>query len=135
MSVGLLIVTHDGLGAVLLDSARQALGSCPLRTEVLGAGVECDPEDLYRRATGLCSALDEGDGVLVLTDLYGATPSNVAERLVDSRQDRRLVAGVNLPMLIRIFNYPDMGLEGLVAKALSAGRDGVLQVAGVSPAC
>lgn len=84
MSVGLLIVTHDGLGAVLLDSARQALGRCPLRTEVLGAGAECDPEDLYRRATGLCSALDDGDGVLVLTDLYGATPSNVAERLVDS---------------------------------------------------
>lgn len=130
MSVGLLIVTHDGLGAVLLDSARQALGRCPLRTEVLGAGTQCDPEDLYRRATGLCSALDDGDGVLVLTDLYGATPSNVAERLVDSRQDRRLVTGLNLPMLIRVFNYPELGLEGLVAKALSAGRDGVLQVAG-----
>jgi mannose PTS system EIIA component len=132
VSVGLLIVTHKDLGAVLLDSARQALGRCPLRTEVLGAGAECDPEDLYRRATGLCSALDDGDGVLVLTDLYGATPSNVAERLVDSRQDRRLVAGLNLPMLIRVFNYPDMGLEGLVAKALSAGRDGVLQVAGAA---
>jgi mannose PTS system EIIA component len=134
MSVGVLILTHDGLGAVLLDSARQALGRCPLRTEVLGAGVQCDPEDLYQRATGLCSALDDGDGVLVLTDLYGATPSNVAERLVDARQDRRLVTGLNLPMLIRVFNYPEMGLEGLVAKALSAGRDGVLQVAG-APAC
>ncbi len=130
MSVGLLIVTHDRLGNVLLDSARQALGRCPLRTEVLGVGADCEPEDLYRRAARMCASLDDGDGVLVLTDLYGATPSNVAERLVQSRQDRRLVVGVNLPMLIRVFNYPGMDLRGLMDKALSAGREGVFQVAG-----
>ncbi len=130
MSVGLLLLTHDHLGSVLLDSASQALGRCPLKTEVLGVGADCEPEDLYRRADRMCVGLDEGDGVLVLTDLYGATPSNVAERLVRSRDDRRLVAGVNLPMLIRVFNYPGMGLQGLMDKALSAGRDGVFQVAG-----
>lgn len=130
MSVGVLIVTHERLGVALLESARQALGRYPLQTEVLGVGADCDPEALYTRANGLSAALDEGDGVLVLTDLYGSTPSNVAERLVGARPRLRLVAGLNLPMLIRVFNYPAMGLEGLVDKAVSGGRDGVFEVVG-----
>ncbi|CAK0770012.1 hypothetical protein CCP3SC15_4060003 [Gammaproteobacteria bacterium] len=72
----------------------------------------------------MAGSLDQGDGVLVLTDMYGSTPSNIACRL-DSEKVR-IVAGVNLPMLIRVLNYSYLSLEDLTNKAISGGRDGII---------
>ena len=68
--------------------------------------------------------LQGGDGVLVLTDMFGSTPSNVASRLM-ARDGIQIVSGINLPMLLRVLNYPELGLEELVQKAVSGARDGV----------
>lgn len=125
MTVGLLLVTHEGIARALVATAERMLGRRPLAIAVLEVGEAADPDGLAAEAARLRGRLDEGDGVLVLTDLYGATPSNVARRLTDE-DGVRVVAGVNLPMLVRVLNYPRLPLEELTQKALSGGRDGVL---------
>ena len=125
MKVGILLITHDRIGTVMLRTAIDVLGICPLSTSTLAASPGCDPERILQDARQAAQALDSGDGVLVLTDLYGATPSNIACQL-HSSHEVRVVAGLNLPMLIRVLNYPDLDLEELRLKALSGGRDGVL---------
>jgi len=125
VTVGVLLLTHGNIGAVLLQSALDILNLCPLPTLNLAAPSGCDPERVLQEARRAAEQLDSGDGVLVLTDMYGATPSNIACRL---RQFHRVqvVAGVNLPMLIRVLNYPQLELDELALKAISGGRDGVL---------
>jgi len=125
MSVGLLIITHGRIGDELLETAKSVLGVCPLQTASLMVTQSCDPELLVNRATSTCSALDQGDGVLVLTDMYGSTPSNIANRLLE-RSQIQVIAGINLPMLVRVLNYPSLNLHELVNKALSGGHDGIL---------
>ena len=125
MNVGLLLITHDNIGAVLLRTAIDVLGICPLSTNTLATPSDCNPECILEDARQAAQELDSGDGVLVLTDLYGATPSNIACRLHRSHE-MRVVSGVNLPMLIRVLNYPDLDLEELQHKAVSGGRDGIL---------
>lgn len=124
MSVGLLIITHEGIANAILDTAVNILGKCPLTVDVLPAARDCDTDQLRKRVAQKVDELDQGDGVLVLLDIYGSTPSNVACSAVD--QDRvRVISGINLPMLIRVFNYADLALPEIAAKAVSGGRDGV----------
>ena len=125
MSVGLLIVSHGKLGDYLLETAAQMLGVCPLATAVLPVSFDSDPDVIFEQAAQVVARLDGGNGVLILTDMYGSTPSNIVNRLQD-RHQVRIVAGVNLPMLIRVLNYPRLNLDELAHKALSGGRDGVV---------
>lgn len=124
MTIGLLIITHNHIGDDLIATATAMLGLCPLSTEALAVIQNADPEASLRKARQCVETLDQGNGVLVLTDIYGSTPSNIACQLIDG--DRvQVVSGINLPMLIRILNYPQLGLPELTEKALSGGRDGV----------
>ena len=125
MKVGVLIVAHDQLGRVLLDTALGTLGESPLPVEVLPVNRDVDPDLLVAKAREMLRRLDSGAGVLVLTDMYGSTPGNVACRLLQDG-NVQVVAGVNLPMLFRVFNYPNLELSGLVEKAVSGGSAGVL---------
>lgn len=125
MSVGLLIVSHGKLGDYLLDTATQMLGVCPLDTQALPVSFDSDPDAVLETAAQVVGGLDDGSGVLILTDMYGSTPSNIVNRL-QGRCRVRIVAGVNLPMLIRVLNYPRLSLDELADKALSGGRDGVV---------
>jgi len=126
MSVGLLLVTHNNLGAALLDTATKMLAACPLLTETLGVSEASDLDQLILQSQEIVAGLDQGDGVLVLTDLYGSTPANIATRL--QRKDRvTVVAGVNLPMLVRALNYPHLDLALLTEKVLNGGRSGVMK--------
>ncbi|HHH43009.1 MAG TPA: PTS fructose transporter subunit IIA [Gammaproteobacteria bacterium] len=125
MNVGILIITHGNIGAVLLQSATDVLGVCPLSTTTISAAPGCNPDQVLTCARQAAQEMDCGDGVLVLTDLYGATPSNIACRLHELH-DVRVVSGINLPMLIRVLNYPDLDLDSLMHKAVTGGRDGVL---------
>lgn len=122
--VGLLIVTHDRIGAALLETASHMLGMCPLMVEVLGVPADCDPDDMVRRGRKLLHELNNGEGVLILTDMYGSTPSNIAARLAEEGQVL-VVSGVNLPMLVRVMNYPRLSVSELAIKAESGGRDGI----------
>jgi PTS system ascorbate-specific IIA component len=85
-----------------------------------------DPLDLVPAARALLARLDTGEGVLVVTDIYGASPSNLARKLL--AQGRvEAIAGVSLPMLVRALTYRGKGMETMVRKAISGGRDGVLR--------
>ena len=124
MSVGVLIITHNGIGAALFGTADFMIESSPLQIKLLSANRNSDPDELYESACLLVKELDQGDGVLVMTDLLGSTPSNIAHRLI---QDARvsIVTGINLSMLIRVMNYPELDLAGLSEKARSGGIDGI----------
>jgi mannose PTS system EIIA component len=126
MRVGLLIIAHERLGSVLLETATGTLNHCPLNAEILSVCRDCDPEELRQRAQMMAKRLNKGEGVLVLTDMYGSTPSNVACSLL-KQPGVEVVAGLNLPMLIRILNYPDLELSQLAQKAVSGGTDGIMR--------
>lgn len=124
MSVGLLIITHDGIGSALLDATSHMMEDYPLKVKFLSASRECDPDELLNKANEYFNEVNEGEGVLVLTDLIGSTPSNIAHRL-DTHDKVNIITGINLSMLIRLFNYPDLNLEDLTKKAYSGGVDGI----------
>lgn len=127
MSVSLLIIAHAPLGKSLLEVTCGTLGELPIRHALLDVVRDADPAQNRQRARELVHELDQGDGVLVLTDIYGSTPGNIACALQDLQQVR-IVAGLNLPMLIRVMNYASLELDALTNKALSGGHDGVLMV-------
>lgn len=124
--VGLLIITHNNVGAALFDAATSVLGSCPLPCEILPVAKNCDPEKRYKKAKKYIEELNQNDGVLVVTDMYGSTPSNIACKLAS--ENVKIITGLNLPMLVRIMNYPDLSLDKLTEKALSGGQTGVIVV-------
>ncbi len=123
--VGILILAHGSLGDSLIHCAAHVMGERPRGLLELGVTVNDDPARVLPRALGLVSQLDSGQGVLVLTDIYGATPSNIAARLLAPGRVEGL-AGVNLPMLVRALTYRNEPLGAVVAKAVSGGREGVI---------
>ena len=133
MMIGLLIITHNNIGGELVETATAMLGMCPIITEVLAVMPSSDPDAVLREARTLLCKLNNGVGVLVLTDMYGSTPSNIAAHLADEKQVK-VIAGINLPMLVRVLNYPQLGLQELANKALSGGRDGILLCSPLSEA-
>ena len=129
MSVGLLLITHNDLGSALLETATKMLGSCPLLAETLAVTERVDLDLLRAQSRRMLEDLNRGQGVLVLTDMFGSTPANVATGL-QQEGAVAVVAGVNLPMLVRLLNYPQLELQALSEKALSGGRDGVISCHG-----
>jgi len=125
MNVGLLIITHNDVGRVLLEATIGMLGVQPMPAAVLGVTLDKDPDVMLDRAHQLIREVDKGDGVLVLTDLFGSTPSNIASALQHNHH-AIVIAGINLPKLLRVMNYPKLSLLELSEKALSGARDGVL---------
>ena len=130
MSVALLLVTHGDIGRAMHDAAVTIIGSSPLRTEFIKVTADSQPEQLINQSLKQLATLDTGDGVLVLTDMYGSTPSNIACAL--QHKNVEVVAGLNLPMLMRIMNYPNLALHRLADKAVSGGKEGVMFFQAVS---
>ena len=126
MTVGLLVITHNQIGTALLETATNMLDSCPMPLEIIPVTAGCNPEQLLQQANEKLEILNQGEGVIVLTDMFGSTPSNIATRLCDDKAGVVVIAGINLPMLVRLMNYPNLTLEQLVDKALSGGKDGIL---------
>lgn len=125
--IGILIISHGAFGESLIHSASHVLGKRPLYVRQVGITVHDDPDTLIPVAVDLVRTVDRGAGVLVLTDIYGATPSNVATRLLKPGHVEG-IAGVNLPMLIRALTYREEPLATVVAKALSGGTEGVTRM-------
>ena len=126
MTVGILLVSHNNIGTELINTARQMLSCCPLPTKVLSIEARDNPEAIRLELDEDLKRLDQGHGILILTDMFGSTPSNIA-CAVSNRSDVRVVSGLNLPMLIRVLNYPALALEELELKALSGGQEGVVR--------
>lgn len=127
--IGVLIIAHDTLGDSLVRAVAHVLGSRPPQFEAFGVAVGDDPLALLQTAREVVARLDDGDGVLIVSDIYGATPCNLACKLLVPGRVEGL-AGVNLPMLVRAFTYRTRGMDTLLKKAVSGGCDGVLHIDG-----
>ncbi|WP_149194886.1 MULTISPECIES: PTS sugar transporter subunit IIA [Luteimonas] len=126
MAVGLLLVTHEGIGTALIAVVRGMLRNLPLKAEAFEVPFEADPDAILPQASAAMRRVDDGQGVLILTDLYGATPSNLAAKLARLGTPARRVSALNLPMLLRVMNYAELGLDELPAVAAAGARNGVI---------
>lgn len=126
MSVGILLVTHEGVGSAMLAVAGRLLRTLPLRVDAFEVRFDADPDVALPAASAALRRVDGGDGVLLLTDLYGATPANLAARLARLGTPAKRVAGLSLPMLLRVLNYPDLPLDELQRVAAAGARNGVI---------
>ena len=125
MAVGILLITHLGIGTALIGVATRLMDALPLRAEALEVPYDGAPDEWLPRASAALRKVDGGDGVLVLTDLYGATPSNLAARLSQLGTPVRRVSALSLPMLLRVMNYAELPLDELPAVAAAGARNGV----------
>jgi len=125
VTVALLLITHRPLGQDLLEVAATILGAPPALAEALEIGEEVALDALIAEGLQRAARLDQGDGVLVLTDLYGSTPSNIALALQARRKHLRVLSGLNLPMLLRALNYAMLDLDEVARKALAGGTAGM----------
>ena len=124
MTIGILMITHPGVGSALLHTVTRIMGVCPITTKCLEIPAGAQLEPLISQATEHLLTLDTGSGVLVFVDLYGATPSNIAAHLAASERVA-IVSGLNLAMLLRTYNYPHEDLDTLCVKAAQAGIRGI----------
>ncbi len=125
--IGILIISHGDLGNSLINCANHVMGKRPEHLVHLGVTIQDDPDVIILNALELLKQLDCGDGVLILSDICGATPCNIATELVNPGRVECL-SGVNLSMLIRALTYRDKSLESLVEKSLSGGKEGVMRI-------
>ncbi len=123
--IGILIVAHGDLGHSLIECATHVMGIRPPKLEHFGIQTDDDPCAMLPKMETAVENLDEGDGVLILSDIYGATPCNIVSKLL--KDDKVIgIAGVNLPMLVRALTYRNGDLNALAEKALSGGQQGVI---------
>ena len=125
--IGILLITHGSYGEALVQNACHVLNKRPVQLNQLGVAAQDDPLDLLPLARQMLHLVDDGDGVLLLSDLFGATPSNLALKLLEPGRVEGLT-GVNLPMLLRALNYRDKGMATLLVRARDGGRDGILNM-------
>ena len=126
MKVGILLVTHSDIGKQLLLTATSVFGKNPFQVELLSVDNYDQPNDVKELAEKYVKFLDNGAGVLVLTDIIGTTPSNIASSINHDRI--KVVAGLNLSMILNVFNYPENSLDQLSIKALEGGIQGVSKI-------
>ena len=127
----ILIIAHAPLATALRECALHVFPDCGSGVQAMDVLADEPPEDTLRRARLAMRQLDT-DGVLLLSDVFGATPCNVAQKLNDS-PDTRLVTGVNLPMLLRSVCYRHESLEALVTRAQAGGTQGIMPVGNTAP--
>jgi PTS system ascorbate-specific IIA component len=125
MAVGILLITHPGIGSALVEIATRLLRQLPLKTEAFELAFDADLDAALPQASAALRRVDGGDGVLVLTDLYGASPSNLAAKVARLGTPVRRVSSLNLPMLLRVMNYAELPLDELPAVAAAGARNGV----------
>ena len=125
--IGILLITHGSFGEALVQNACHVLNKRPVQVNQLGVSAQDDPLDLLPLALQMLELVDNGDGVLILTDIFGASPSNLAIKLLEPGRVEGLT-GVNLPMLLRALTYREKGMEILLQRARDGGRDGVFHM-------
>ena len=131
----ILLIAHAPLANALRQCALHVFPDCESTVAAIDVQPNLPPEETLataRIALEQLGRMPQMSGVLVLTDIFGATPSNVAQKLVDGVRSR-LITGVNLPMLLRAVSYRHEPLEALVSRAVVGGTQGVMQVAVTAP--
>jgi mannose PTS system EIIA component len=124
-SVGVLLITYGKLGHFMLETMVDMIGALPLPADVLEVRRVQATDVLLLQGRRMIERLDRGAGVLLLTDVFGSTPGNIANRLAEAPRTA-MVAGINLPMLVKIFNYPQLDLAAMTRAAVEGGQRGVV---------
>ncbi len=127
MMIGILLITHGSLGESLIQCASHVMNRRQPQLLQLGVASQDDPLDVLPLARRLLGLVDEGSGALILTDIFGATPANIALKLRESGRVE-IVAGVNLPMLLRALTYRERSMEVLVKKTVAGACEGVIHI-------
>lgn len=125
--IGLFLITHGTYGESLIQCACHVLNKRPPQIAQMGVSAQDDPLDALPLAQRMLTLVDSGKGVLVMTDVFGATPANIALKLLEPGRIEG-IAGANLPMLLRALTYRDKDMPTLIAKAIAGGRDGVVNM-------
>lgn len=125
MPVGLLLITHQRIGEELLETASNLFDPLPLQVKTLSVSLNSNPDTLRQDATRLHHELDSGDGVIIITDMFGSTPSNIASSLL-CHPKTQMLAGLSLPMLLRALTYAQLPMTELIDKAKSGGHEGIV---------
>lgn len=123
--IGILIIAHEKLGESLIECATHMLGDRPQQLHALAVKSTDEPDALLQQAQIIASEIDSGDGVLVLSDIYGGTPCNIATKLV-GRSNSQGISGLNLPMLIVALSYRHLPFDDCLNKAMSSGQESVV---------
>jgi mannose PTS system EIIA component len=131
MTIATFIIAHAPLASALRQCVLHVFPAVGSEIVALDVQADVSPEATQAAARALMATLGAPQ-VLLFTDVFGATPCNIAQKLVDG-VNSRLIAGVNLPMLLRAMTYRDEPMDLLVARALAGGSQGVMQVASAAP--
>lgn len=125
MGIALITITHNRIGAEILHTATQIFGEPPIASRHFAVHAGIEPAELSAGLAEVVDEVDSGDGVLLLTDLFGSTPCNVAHAH-DAPHQVRVVTGLNLPMVLRIYNYAHLDLAAIAETAANGGQRGIL---------
>jgi PTS system ascorbate-specific IIA component len=125
--ISILLITHGELGKSLIECATHVLGDKPLFLESLSIENGCTHESMFRQISERINLLDQRDGVLVLTDIFGATPCNIITKIIKPGKVSA-IAGVNLSMLIRTISYRNESFDSLISKAIQGAQDGIIHI-------
>ncbi|MBS0212494.1 MAG: PTS fructose IIA subunit family protein [Proteobacteria bacterium] len=126
MPVGVLLVTHEGIGRGHREVAERLLGKLPLAVGVFEVAWDAPLDAALVQASAVLRKVDSGAGVLILSDLYGSSPSRLARDVSQLGTPARRVSGLSVPMLLRVCNHAECTLDELARIALSGGRNGVV---------
>nr|WP_243853380.1 PTS fructose IIA subunit family protein [Luteibacter anthropi] len=118
-------MTHEAVGKALISAAHHVMPKLPLTVDAVEVPPSADPDVMRGLTAKHARDLDTGEGVLVLADLYGATPCNIGLSLGELGVRLRCVSGLNLPMLLRVLNYSEKSLPELAEIAATGGRGGI----------
>ena len=125
--ISILLITHGELGKSLIECATHVLGDKPLFLESLSIENDCAHESMFKQISERINLLDQGDGVLILTDIFGATPCNIITKIIKPGKVSA-IAGVNLSMLIRTISYRNESFDSLISKAIQGAQDGIIRI-------
>ena len=125
--IGILLITHNGLGDSLMDCVKHVMGDVPPNLKSIAVLADDNLQQKIVEGRTLIAQLNTGGGVLLLTDLFGATPCNIAQQLCQTGQVT-CVTGVNLPMLLRVLGYCQQTLAEVTQKALAGGRENIILI-------
>ena len=123
--IGILIIAHENLGQSLIDCASHILSTTPKQLAALDVKSNADPDTLLKEAQGIIEEINSGDGVLVLSDMVGGTPCNIATKLVGISNAEGL-SGVSLPMLIVAISNRELPIAFCVEKTIKSGQESIM---------
>ena len=134
MSVALLLISHKGIASNLLETAASIVNDKPVNMAYVEVPMDAPVDTIRQKIQKKLDQFDQNREVLILTDIYGGTPSNIASCFISS-ENTQLISGLNLAMIIKAINYRNLPLTELVEKIIQGGHQSIAQHNDEHPSC